>query len=333
LCAIYIRVFGLKSRTQYNCTKITSKMYAISNMCLALATIMTAISITCVHCDDHRNRTLRGVTIVSEPFVMRTPDNQFYGFAVDLLNEIARTARFTYSLYPSPDERYGTPDNKGKQSGMVQELVMRRADFIIADLIKTEIRERYIDFSVPFMNLEINALINKKNVGNMTSLEDLVNQNRIKFGTLREGETYRYMSMSPDPIINRVNHYIYSNAFNLVDNRREGVERALNSEYAFIAESTFNEYTADQNCELTVIRSNPANKYLREYGVGLQKQSLWKHDIDRAINQLTNDGTLKKLKSKYWKTKCMSAAITAKLDLITTISLVASALISFVLFN
>ena len=93
-----------------------------------------------------------------------------------------------------------------------------------------------------------------------------------------------------------------------------------------------NDYAADQNCELTVINDRKT-WYKREYAIGLQTESKLKPDFDRVIRQLKNDGTIDRLKRRYWKTKCMSGAVAAKLDIITTLSLVVSALISYILFN
>ncbi|CAG2170473.1 unnamed protein product, partial [Oppiella nova] len=272
----------------------------------------------------------------SPPFVMKTRNNQFEGYAIDLINELSRVARFNYTLYPTPDEAYGQSDKSGKPSGMVQELFMRRADFAIGDLIKSQTRERYIDFSDSFMDIDLTALINKKNIANMTSFAHLVNNTNITYGVLREGDTFRFMSMSLNPTIANMHRYIYMNGFNLVNSRQEGVERALNTNYAFIQESVANEYAMDQNCELTAIEDKQEINR-REYAIGLQKGSPYKSDIDRAIQQLRNDGTLNRLKRKYWRTKCLTnsdmMSVNAKLDAITSLSLIASALISYILFN
>ncbi|CAG2115336.1 unnamed protein product, partial [Medioppia subpectinata] len=197
-----------------------------SSKCL-IGLLLTAI-LKCVHSVD-----LRGVTIVSPPFVMKAHNNHFEGYAIDLLNELSRIAKFNYTLYPTPDDRYGSSDKTGKPTGMIQELFMRRADFAIGDLVVSTIRERYIDFSEPFMDLDLSALINKQNVGNMTSFAHLLHSN-LTYGTLRESETYRFMSMSADLTIQNLQRYIFMNSYNLVDSRQEGIERARNSNYAFI---------------------------------------------------------------------------------------------------
>ncbi len=68
----------------------------------------------------------------------------------------------------------------------------------------------------------------------MTSFEDLINQQNITYGALRQGPTYRYMSTSYDTRLSRTYTYINRNAHNLVNSRQEGIEKTLNSNYAFI---------------------------------------------------------------------------------------------------
>ena len=91
-----------------------------------------------------------------------------------------------------------------------------------------------MDFTEPFMKADLTALINKKHKGNITSFEDLLNQQEIAYGTLREGETYRFLSTTADPTISGLHRYIYRNALNLVNSRQEGIEKAINTKYAFI---------------------------------------------------------------------------------------------------
>ncbi|CAG2170550.1 unnamed protein product, partial [Oppiella nova] len=218
--------------------------------------------------------------------------NQFEGYAIDLLNELSRVVPFNYTLYPDPD------GNSGRSSGMIQELFMRRADFAIADLMKTRTRERYIDFSEPFMRGHLTALIHRRNVRNMTTFSDLVNNTDVTCGL---EESLGFIRTAIDPIIwSMVQH----NGSALVNSEQEGVDRALSSSYAFIQASAANEYQMGSNCHLTVIH-HKQEYYPIEYAIGLQKGSPYKMDIDRAIRQLRNDGTVDRLKRKYWRTKCL----------------------------
>ncbi|CAG2166951.1 unnamed protein product [Oppiella nova] len=282
---------------------------------------------------------LRGVTRVSPPFVTKTgSSNQFEGYAIDLLNELSRVVPFNYTLYPTPDGMYGRPDESGRSSGMVQELLLRRADFAITDLTITRIRSRYMDFSEPFMRGNLTALIHRRNVRNMTTFADLVNNTLVTYGLQREGESFGSQEREPiDPIIRSMGQHIAQhNGSTLVKEEQEGVDRALSSNYAFIQAEAANEYQMGSNCDLTVIH-HKQEYYPIEYAIGLQKGSPYKMDIDRAIRQLKNDGTVDRLKRKYWRTKCLkdsdvvSGAV--KLGAISSLCLILSALISYVNIN
>ncbi len=86
----------------------------------------------------------------------------------------------------------------------------------------------------------------------------------------------------------------------------------------------------DQNCDLTVI--DAGKEYPREYAIALQKLSPHLESFNKAIRELKETGKLEELKRKYWNTKC-SNSLKARLDYITTMSCILSALISFILFH
>ncbi len=84
------------------------------------------------------------------------------------------------------------------------------------------------------MNLDLSALIRKDNKKNITSFEDLANQQNITYGVLRDSATFLFMSTSTDTIIRKLYGYIYRYSYNLVNSRQEGIEKTLKSNYAFI---------------------------------------------------------------------------------------------------
>ncbi|KAH9418863.1 hypothetical protein DERP_004189 [Dermatophagoides pteronyssinus] len=95
-------------------------------------------------------------------------NDKFYGFCVDLLQEIAQVFRqdfqsdFKYVIQISQDGQYGRPDKEtGEWNGMFGELIRHQADLAIADLTATYLRETAVDFTMPFMNLGIAILFKK----------------------------------------------------------------------------------------------------------------------------------------------------------------------------
>lgn len=97
----------------------------------------------------------------SSPYCMRkeaseqlSGNDQFEGYAIDLIDEISKILGFNYTFKLVPDGRYGSLNRETKEwDGMVRELLEQRADLAIADLTITYDREQAVDFTMPFMNL------------------------------------------------------------------------------------------------------------------------------------------------------------------------------------
>ncbi|XP_056300418.1 glutamate receptor ionotropic, kainate 3 [Pseudoliparis swirei] len=123
--------------------------------------------------DSLANRSLVITTILEEPYVMLKKsdkalvgNDRFEGYCVDLLSELANVLGFTYEIRLVPDGRYGSQDEKGQWNGMIRELIEHRADFAVAPLTITYMREKVIDFSKPFMSMGISILYRKPNATN-----------------------------------------------------------------------------------------------------------------------------------------------------------------------
>ncbi len=52
-------------------------------------------------------------------------NNTFYGYCIDLMDEISRVAGFEYSLYLSPDKQYGSVAPNGAVNGMISEVFQK----------------------------------------------------------------------------------------------------------------------------------------------------------------------------------------------------------------
>ncbi|XP_031625101.1 glutamate receptor ionotropic, kainate 2 [Contarinia nasturtii] len=119
--------------------------------------------------DNLKNKTLVVTALLSDPYVMRkdsaaklTGNNQFEGYAIDLIREISMILGFNFTFRLVPDGRYGSINKlTGEWDGMVRELLEQRADLAIGDLTITYEREQVVDFTMPFMNLGISVLYRK----------------------------------------------------------------------------------------------------------------------------------------------------------------------------
>ncbi|XP_077161939.1 glutamate receptor ionotropic, kainate 4 isoform X1 [Paroedura picta] len=371
------------------------------------------------------NTTLIVTTILENPYLMLKGNHQelegnerYQGFCVDMLEELAEILHFNYKIHLVGDGVYGVPEANGTWTGMVGELIARKADLAVAGLTITAEREKVIDFSKPFMTLGIsilyrvhmgrkpgyfsfldpfspgvwlfmllaylavscvlflvarltpyewysphpcsqgrcNLLVNQYSLGNslwfpvggfmqqgstiapralstrcvsgvwwaftliiissytanlaafltvqrmdvpIESVDDLADQTAIEYGTIHGGSSMTFFQNSRYQTYQRMWNYMYSKQPSVfVKSTEEGIARVLNSNYAFLLESTMNEYYRQRNCNLTQVGGLLDTK---GYGIGMPVGSVFRDEFDLAILQLQENNRLEILKRKWWE--------------------------------
>uniref|UniRef100_A0A672SR87 Glutamate receptor n=1 Tax=Sinocyclocheilus grahami TaxID=75366 RepID=A0A672SR87_SINGR len=371
------------------------------------------------------NKTLIVTTILEDPYVMRKANyqdfqgnDQYEGFCVDMLRELANILKFSFRIKLVDDGLYGAPEPNGSWTGMVGELINRKADLAVAGFTITSEREKVIDFSKPFMNLGISILYrvhigrkpgyfsfldpfspavwlfmllaylavscvlflaarlspyewynpfpcwrdrrdlleNQYTLGNslwfpvggfmqqgseimpralstrcvsgvwwaftliiissytanlaafltvqrmevpIESADDLADQTNIQYGTIQGGSTMTFFMNSRYQTYQRMWNYMYSKQPSVfVKSTEEGIARILNSKYAFLLESTMNEYHRHLNCNLTQIGGLLDTK---GYGIGMPLGSPFRDEITLGVLQLQENNRLEILKRRWWE--------------------------------
>ncbi|XP_053394397.1 glutamate receptor ionotropic, kainate 3-like [Mercenaria mercenaria] len=92
------------------------------------------------------------VTIKQPPFLYKDSDGQYTGYFKELLENVAQIVGFNYTLYESPDGKYGSLEN-GSWTGMMKEIEDGKAD-IGGLLTVTHARSITVDFSYPVQYME-----------------------------------------------------------------------------------------------------------------------------------------------------------------------------------
>ncbi|XP_066264901.1 glutamate receptor ionotropic, kainate 2-like isoform X1 [Branchiostoma lanceolatum] len=135
------------------------------------------------------------------------------------------------------------------------------------------------------------------------SAEDLAAQTQIHYGCLQGGTTMTFFKQN-----SKVPTYQKMWAFmNTVEPSpftktvEEGILRVLNGNYAFLLESTMNEFVRRKSCNLTQI-GGPLDS--KGYGIGTPNGSPFTDDISNAILSLQEQGRLEELYRKWWKGSC-----------------------------
>ncbi|XP_051992525.1 glutamate receptor ionotropic, kainate 5 [Xyrauchen texanus] len=386
---------------------------------------MNATSLDINTSETLANKTLIVTTILEDPYVKRKSNyqdfqgnDQYEGFCVDMLRELANILKFSFRIKLVDDGLYGAPEPNGSWTGMVGELINRKADLAVAGFTITSEREKVIDFSKPFMNLGISILYrvhigrkpgyfsfldpfspavwlfmllaylavscvlflaarlspyewynpfpcwrdrkdlleNQYTLGNslwfpvggfmqqgseimpralstrcvsgvwwaftliiissytanlaafltvqrmevpIESADDLADQTNIQYGTIQGGSTMTFFMNSRYQTYQRMWNYMYSKQPSVfVKSTEEGIARVLNSRYAFLLESTMNEYHRRLNCNLTQIGGLLDTK---GYGIGMPLGSPFRDEITLGVLQLQENNRLEILKRRWWE--------------------------------
>ncbi|KAK0092608.1 hypothetical protein PV326_001041 [Microctonus aethiopoides] len=100
--------------------------------------------------------------MLTESSTMKTGNDRYEGFAIDIIHELSKILHFNYTFVEQIDKDYGNPDPKtGKWSGMIGRIMNKEADLAITDLTITSDREKAVDFTMPFLTLGISILYKK----------------------------------------------------------------------------------------------------------------------------------------------------------------------------
>lgn len=119
--------------------------------------------------DSLVNKTLKIITALTAPytFLKNSADilegnDRYEGFAIDLIDEMAKIDKFNYIFMIREDKSNGNRNPKTNTwSGMIGDIINGTADLAIADLTINSERAEAVDFTAPFMNLGIRILFKK----------------------------------------------------------------------------------------------------------------------------------------------------------------------------
>ncbi|KAF5287636.1 hypothetical protein FQA39_LY15839 [Lamprigera yunnana] len=146
------------------------------------------------------------------------------------------------------------------------------------------------------------AYLSKERSGvSINSVDDLLTQNKIKFGTLINGSTYEFFKESDyskyQAVWNKMSGFKPST---FVGKNVEGVRKVLNKnqDYAFFMESASMEYEISKHCELAEIGDWLDSK---GYGIAMPIDAPYRGEINSAILKYQESGTLQTLKKRWWK--------------------------------
>uniref|UniRef100_A0A8C2XCA1 Glutamate receptor n=1 Tax=Cyclopterus lumpus TaxID=8103 RepID=A0A8C2XCA1_CYCLU len=141
-------------------------------------------------------------------------------------------------------------------------------------------------------------------VSPIESAEDLAKQTDIAYGTLDSGSTKEFFRRSKIALFDKMWQYMKSAEPSVfVKKTSEGVLRVRKSKgkYAYLLESTMNEYIEQRKpCDTMKVGGNLDSK---GYGIATPKGSPLRVPVNLAVLKLNEQGTLDKMKNKWWYDK------------------------------
>ncbi|XKL65848.1 hypothetical protein PGB90_009268 [Kerria lacca] len=134
----------------------------------------------------------------------------------------------------------------------------------------------------------------------INSVEDLVAQSEIEYGTVKDGSTWNFFKKSQIPLYKKMWELMNSKKHVLVRNYDEGIQKVRNSKgkYALLIDSLKNEYVNQkQPCDTMKIGRNLHNE---GYGIAIPIGSSLKEAINDAVLSLIEEGELAKIENRWW---------------------------------
>lgn len=270
-------------------------------------------------CTDLKPDVLRGEEVVvtsflDEPFLTLKANHEaeaghdkYSGFVVDMLDAIGEELGISFKINLVQDGRYGTClDTDCRQwNGMLGEVMRGQADLAVADISITPTRVLAVDFTQPFMNGGLVALVKREAPD---TYEQLFEDEDYKFYVIQGGSTEAFLRRSNDTMHQRIATRMVLTK-TIADNI--GLLKKGGNKMVMFIEENMATYLTGNDCSLKILypRINQVS-----YGIAMAKGVAVKtpagvYDLrsvmDHAITKLKYDGVMSRLESRWWpSTKC-----------------------------
>lgn len=143
---------------------------------------------------------------------------------------------------------------------------------------------------------------NTNHTPNIQSVDDLLKQDKLEFGTLSNSSTFNFFKNSKNPTFQMIYEYMDKRKDRvLVKSFSEGVQRVRDSNYAFLGESISQDFVVAKHCDL--VRA-PEMIGGRGYGIAAELDSPLIRPLTITILELFESGRLEYLRQKWWENTC-----------------------------
>lgn len=242
--------------------------------------LFAALLFVCAGCKEKPAASRGKLTVATDttliPMSFIGDDGRIIGFEPDLLEAVSKRAGFDYDLI------------NVEWPGLFGGLITRKFDLVISSVTILEERKERMAFSRPYLKSGL-ALVVRKDFTGVESVDDLAAK---KILTGAQVGTTAYFFLEAQPAIPKKGYQVYGHA----------VSDLINGEIdAVVGESSGTLYYKNQEKEyFQKIRMVGEILTEEHYGIVLRKDDAdLKQRIDRALDELLKDGTIKKLHEKW----------------------------------
>lgn len=196
-------------------------------------------------------------------------DGKIKGFDADIMDEIAKRGEFKYEWVNMNFD------------GLISALQSKKADMVIAGMTLNEERQKYVNFSVPYIKPAVSLIALKSN--STTSIEEFNNK---KFGVeLGTTEADIIKGKFPDAIIVPFS----SNTASVLALKSQKID-------AILFDSKVAESYVKNNPDIKIVGEAAGEEKAMAFNL---KDTEVHNKVNTILQEMLNDGTIDKLKEKY----------------------------------
>ncbi|ELT99227.1 hypothetical protein CAPTEDRAFT_175888, partial [Capitella teleta] len=251
--------------------------------------------------------------VETEPYLEvrkgKTGNSKFGGFIPAFLRDLKdrKAIPANYQMQLAKDGRYGYYNNdEGRWVGMIGEVMVQSpmktsvADLAAGPIQVTAIRNSVVDFSIIWANVTVVLVTHVDN--GFDTVQDVLDSDH-SLGGIDGGSSLQAISHEFKEPFSSMWSKIESDPDAKVADAEAGIARARKGNYTVVVESLYADYMVNKHCELKTIDTKLS---VHGYAFAMTKGSALKPELDRGIQEMVSDGSLDKLRRKYWKVPCVS---------------------------
>ena len=180
---------------------------------------------------------------------------------------------------------------------------------MVADLTITDQRQQYIDFSVTFMSSKFSALVRQVDAQSMATLDDLAlkkkaNPESFAFGSVISDDIVEQLAHSTKPLGREIYSWLRQNPTGQVNSLAQALDKVAAGGFALLTESTISEWAVGQDCRNFTVLLDVESLMEKQFANALPKGSQYLAPFNQATRELIEDGTIERLRKRYWKNNC-----------------------------